>query len=365
VAEERQPDRYSKGALAAVAASALVVGVAAGILLSRRRAARRHEAARPPIAVPPVIEAPEPAPVSAPPLPAHRGWRSLLRTDRTQRRLARVTAAIIIIAVALVVPIQRAQQEERVTLTIQPVQPTTSPQPLFGPDTISKVVVDPRVEPGSTVRLREAPPECRPTRIGRTAGSSVTARSAPSRYSHVVKTFPRVNQQGAVQVYDLVDHVINRRGHRWYQALLPMRPNGTKGWIRAGELRLRQTSYRIDISQRKLTLKVYRNCWLFRTFPIGLGKESTPTPVGRFYIGSLMQPTLANSVYGKWAYGLSAFSDAITDWTGGGVIGIHGTNDPSSVGQTVSHGCIRMRNEDIDTLVKLLPLGTPVRIGSP
>ena len=53
----------------------------------------------------------------------------------------------------------------------------------------------------------------------------------------------------------------------------------------------------------------------------------------------------------------------LKDFAGGdGVIGLHGTNDPSSVGKDVSHGCIRLRNQDILQLVKILPLGTPVRI---
>ena len=99
-----------------------------------------------------------------------------------------------------------------------------------------------------------------------------------------------------------------------------------------------------------------------RTFTIGLGKESTPTPNGTFYIISLLRPPTGSSTYGPYAYGLSAFSDAITDWAGGAVIGIHGTDDPSSIGNRKSHGCIRMRNRDIEYLVPILPLGTPVEI---
>ena len=67
-------------------------------------------------------------------------------------------------------------------------------------------------------------------------------------------------------------------------------------------------------------------------------------------------------MYGNYAYGLSAFSDALTDWAGGGIIGLHGTNDPSSIGDRKSHGCIRLYNWDIEKLVPILPLGTPVEI---
>jgi lipoprotein-anchoring transpeptidase ErfK/SrfK len=41
---------------------------------------------------------------------------------------------------------------------------------------------------------------------------------------------------------------------------------------------------------------------------------------------------------------------------------LHGTNNPASIGQSVSHGCIRLRNEDIQTLYEMVPVGTPVFI---
>src|SRR5207245_10951806 len=82
-------------------------------------------------------------------------------------------------------------------------------------------------------------------------------------------------------------------------------------------------------------------------YPICLGKTGTPPPVGRFYLISLMNPAVPDSIYGVYAYGLSAYSNAITNWRWGGVIGLHGTNDPSSIGKRMSHGCVRMRNRDI------------------
>jgi lipoprotein-anchoring transpeptidase ErfK/SrfK len=84
--------------------------------------------------------------------------------------------------------------------------------------------------------------------------------------------------------------------------------------------------------------------------------------VGRFYVISLMKPPTHDSVYGVYAFGLSAYSDAITNWRWGGVIGLHGTNDPASIGKRMSHGCIRMLNRDIERLAKILPLGTPITI---
>jgi lipoprotein-anchoring transpeptidase ErfK/SrfK len=96
-------------------------------------------------------------------------------------------------------------------------------------------------------------------------------------------------------------------------------------------------------------------------FPIGVGKATTPTPNGRYYIKELLKPPNPNGDYGPFAYGLSGFSDAVPNYNGGsGVLGIHGTNEPDKVGTDVSHGCIRLRNADIERLAAILPLGTPV-----
>ena len=68
-----------------------------------------------------------------------------------------------------------------------------------------------------------------------------------------------------------------------------------------------------------------------------------------------------NGIYGPWAFGTSDYS-VLSDWPGGGVIGIHGTNEPWLLPGRVSHGCVRVENSAIRRLAKLLPIGTPVRI---
>ncbi|HLF41857.1 MAG TPA: L,D-transpeptidase, partial [Acidimicrobiia bacterium] len=95
----------------------------------------------------------------------------------------------------------------------------------------------------------------------------------------------------------------------------------------------------------------------------GIGTRDTPTPGGIFYIKELLQPPNPRGAYGPYAFGLSGFSNVLESFAGGdGVIGIHGTNDPTTVGKDVSHGCIRLRNEDLLELVERVPLGTPVAI---
>jgi len=230
-----------------------------------------------------------------------------------------------------------------------------------GPDVRAFLGATPSTDVGvATVPQR---PCDRPTVIGRVIPASLTVRSLPSVGSPAIASFHRTNAEGATQVFDIQGSVRNPAGDVWYRALLPLRPNGTSGYVAAGSVRLVQTPYRIAVDRKGLRLTVWDGCTALMKFPIGLGKESTPTPDGRYYIIALLKPPMAGSVYGTYAYGLSAFSDVLTNWKGGGIIGLHGTNDPSSIGNRKSHGCIRLYNRDIEKLVPILPLGTPVDIG--
>jgi lipoprotein-anchoring transpeptidase ErfK/SrfK len=149
----------------------------------------------------------------------------------------------------------------------------------------------------------------------------------------------------------------------WLQVLLPVRPNGSTGWIRSSDVELSTHTFHIDVSLSTLRVVVYDGDEVILDEPVGIGTADTPTPGGRYYLKELLQPSNPNGAYGPFAYGLSGFSDQLTSFAGGeGVIGLHGTNDPSSIGQRVSHGCIRMSNEGITFLAGVLPLGVPVEI---
>jgi hypothetical protein len=198
--------------------------------------------------------------------------------------------------------------------------------------------------------------------IGRLVVDDTPAYRRPSASSRVVAVFDRKNVLGAPQVFLLEDEVFDEEGERWFRALLPVRPNGTTGYIRAGALELARTPWRLELTRSRFELRLYRNCELVRRFRVGIGTGDTPTPVGRFYLASLLEVPDSNTIYGPYAYGLSGFSETLEEWPFGGIIGLHGTNDPSSIGKRSSHGCIRMRNRDILELVKVLPLGTPIEI---
>jgi lipoprotein-anchoring transpeptidase ErfK/SrfK len=118
---------------------------------------------------------------------------------------------------------------------------------------------------------------------------------------------------------------------------------------------------RVDLSERRLTLSRGARVVLRRS--VAVGGSGSPTPAGLFFTTILATATDRNGPYGPVAYGLSGFSEVFTEFAGGnGQIAIHGTNAPHLIGQAVSAGCVRMRNEDVVRLAHVAPLGTPVRI---
>ena len=144
---------------------------------------------------------------------------------------------------------------------------------------------------------------------------------------------------------------------------LPERPNGSTGWVEKDGLTLQRHDIRITVTLAEFNIKVFQGDEVILDAPIGVAADNTPSPGGTYYTTSLLQPPDPDSVYGTYAYGLSAFSDVLETFAGGpGQLGIHGTNDDSTIGTRVSNGCIRMHNADIEQLVPVLPLGVPVTI---
>ena len=98
---------------------------------------------------------------------------------------------------------------------------------------------------------------------------------------------------------------------------------------------------------------------------VGVGRGGAPTPRGRYYTAELLRPPSSGTAYGPYAYGLSGYSDTFTNFLGGpGQLGIHGTNNPWTLGTNASAGCVRLHNDNITYLVETLqlPLSVPVDI---
>lgn len=190
----------------------------------------------------------------------------------------------------------------------------------------------------------------------------IDVHAQPSDTSGVVVRLNKRNENGAPQTFLLKRSRRGVDGRAWYNVQLPIRPNGSTGWIRADDVDVSGIRYALVVHLVSFRLDLLDNNRRIETFPIGVGAQNTPTPAGRYYVKELIQPPDPNTIYGRYVLGLSGFSNVLLHWPGGGVIGIHGTNDPSSIGRRVSHGCIRMSNENITRLARLLPLGTPVSV---
>lgn len=149
----------------------------------------------------------------------------------------------------------------------------------------------------------------------------------------------------------------------WYEVLLPGRPNGATGWVRAAEVTVHDPPYEVRVDLAARTLVVLEHGEPVLSTPVAIGASDNPTPTGRFSLTDKLDTGDPAGAYGPFALGLSGRSEVLTEFAGGdGQIGIHGTNDPASIGAAVSHGCVRVPNDVVATLSDMLPLGTPVTV---
>jgi lipoprotein-anchoring transpeptidase ErfK/SrfK len=152
-----------------------------------------------------------------------------------------------------------------------------------------------------------------------------------------------------------------RRG--FLRVLLPGRPNGHTGWIQATKARTWTTPWHVLVRTASKRLFVFKGRRIVRSFPVVVGKSSTPTPRGRFYVEeALLLPR--GALGGPAAFALSARSNVFQEFEGGpGQIAIHGVQGIGGVpGTAVSHGCIRATAEALQFMVRRFGTGTPVDI---
>ena len=210
-------------------------------------------------------------------------------------------------------------------------------------------------------------PEAEPLRNAHTSlwsfmRRAATARARPDRASAAVARLRRRTPEGTANTLLVLERTRDAAGRVWVRARLPVLPNGTTGWLprkAMGGYRAVKTRLVINLRRRRATL--LRNGHRVMRAEIGIGMDRWPTPRGRFYIRNKLV-RYRSGFYGPLAFGTSAKSAVLTDWPGGGFIGIHGTNQPELLPGRVSHGCIRMRNADIVRLGRLMPVGTPMEV---
>jgi lipoprotein-anchoring transpeptidase ErfK/SrfK len=191
---------------------------------------------------------------------------------------------------------------------------------------------------------------------------AVVARTDPDDMADAAATLDTTTPEGTRNVVAVLGRRVDGAGHPWVHVRLPVLPNGTTGWVprRAlGGYEDVRTRLVVDVTRLRATL--YRDGRVLQRSPVAVGMPGWDTPLGEFYVRNRLT-RYRSPMYGPVAFGTSARSPRATDWPAGGFVGIHGTDRPDLVPGRVSHGCIRMRNEDILALARRMPVGTPVTI---
>jgi L,D-transpeptidase-like protein/SH3 domain-containing protein len=187
-------------------------------------------------------------------------------------------------------------------------------------------------------------------------------RSKPGLASRIVTTLPTGTTDDTQNIVLVLSRVDISPHQSWYRVRLPILPNNKTGYVQGrylSSLFVVHTHLYVDRGSLTATLKRDGKT-IFKTI-VGVGRSYWPTPAGEFYIRDKLT-NFNNPFYGPVAFGTSARSPTLTDWPGGGYVGVHGTNEPGILPGHVSHGCIRMRNPAILTLARLMPVGTPLTI---
>lgn len=282
---------------------------------------------------------------------------SACATNRSQNRWRSVRMAGALVLVTSLPLSATAASKTNKTGRYRAVPPVSA-------KTVAKATLPPAVTPAKdligweSLTEKEWPKSLDAVRA-RATNTSIRVHRAPDDFSPALQMTSGKSAFGAIAFLAL--------GQRtdWVRVLLPLRPNGSIGWVRTSEVALERMPYRIIIEVNTNTLTVDGPDGTIVTTKVALGTNNTPTPTGLFYIREIVPQANPNGGLGPVALGLSGLSEELRSFAGGfGRVAIHGTNAPGKIGTDVSHGCVRMDNATITRLAKLLPLGTPVEIVS-
>jgi lipoprotein-anchoring transpeptidase ErfK/SrfK len=216
----------------------------------------------------------------------------------------------------------------------------------------------------ATSAAARRPPVVKPTQELAILLTSHNVRSAPhagrSRVSTVRASRPIT---GGQTVLPVIAHSTSPSGAHWLKVRIPGRPNGRKGWIARRGTVPATTSWHLVVRTSSRRVLVYRRGRLVRSFAVIVGKPSTPTPHGRFFVEESVR-MLPGSAGAPFALALSARSDVLQEFEGGpGQIAIHGVANLGGIpGTAVSHGCVRLATRSIRWLAARIHPGAPVAI---
>jgi hypothetical protein len=278
------------------------------------------------------------------------------------RRPRRVSRAILLALAAGVIAATAATllASEPPALSPTPAAPASAAAPVEA--RIDPLALPEPVEPAFT------PPQPRLLRAPTMAAvwapvrRAVAAHSRPAARSRVVATIPRETPEHTDNIVAVLGRERDAAGRLWVKVRIPALPDNVTAWVERSALGgYTVVDTRLEVDLERLTVTLYRAGRRVFEAAAGVGRPSWPTPKGHFYIRNKLTD-FASPAYGPLAFGTSARSPVLTDWPGGGFIGIHGTNEPQLLPGRVSHGCVRLRNSDILRLAELMPVGTPVTI---
>ncbi|MGQ0678316.1 MAG: L,D-transpeptidase [Actinomycetota bacterium] len=228
--------------------------------------------------------------------------------------------------------------------------PAAPPQPKSAPPVADPISPVPGLPGAPLVFNHPGASEAADARVASIAVFDAPGAAVP------VRSLSNPTQEGV----PLVLLVKQRRGD-WLRVQLPIRPNETFGWVKAADVSVRTVPNHIVVEVANRRLSAWKGSELLMQTPVGVGKSKTPTPPGNFYVDiSVKNP---GGAYGRHMLSVAGFSNVLQRFgTGIGQVAIHGTNQPSSVGQFSSNGCMRLTNEAIQKLSTLAGTGTPVFI---
>jgi hypothetical protein len=232
---------------------------------------------------------------------------------------------------------------------------------------LSGVAAVPGAGRPSDVVSKEVSPHPYPITNGKVARwaavlAPVTVRRRPTSSSREVTKLEAITGDLTQNIVLVLRGVDVDAAHTWYEVRLPTLPNNSTGWVPHSALgNLHAVRTHLYVNRASFTATLKRGGRTIFTARIGVGRSYWRTPAGEFYIRDKLTD-LDDPFYGPIAFGTSARSPVLTDWPGGGVIGIHGTDRPDLLPGRVSHGCIRMVNDAIVRLARLMPVGTPLTI---
>jgi len=189
-----------------------------------------------------------------------------------------------------------------------------------------------------------------------------TARAKPHSKAPPVTQVRSATPEGETNLLRVLATTADASQRTWVHVRLAILPNSTTGWVPQDALGAFHTvRTRLVIDRTRFRAVLWRGGHVVFRAPVGVGQRRWPTPRGEFYVREKLAG-FGDPFYGPVAFGTSARSPVLTDWPGGGFVGIHGTDQPELVPGRISHGCIRMRNADIIRLARLMPLGTPITV---